>query len=180
MPLFDNSAEKERKQNLKDMEDKRLRFAEKLEGMGFAPERMMICSSEAGNFVALSKWQGKHAVIVGPIFGQEGDFILELQDELRVEKEEVFQKGTGLNGALGFGTKGAKGFNLHISMGDGSVATMEVVAGRTSFLEVKQKKKNPLLSTKRRRGNANIVWDLMPIEPGNLGKLTDTIDSEYL
>jgi len=180
MPLFDTNAEKERKQNLKEMEDKRLRFAEELERMGFDPERMLFCSCEAGNFVALSKWKGKYAVIVSPVFGKEGDFSLELQDELRYEKEDVYQKGTGLNGAFGFGTKGAKGFNLHISLNDGGIATMEVVAGRTSFLEVKQKKKNPLLSTKRRRGNANIVWDLMPIEPGGLSKLTDLIENEYL
>ena len=180
MPLFDTNAEKLRKQNLKNMEDKRLQFAQELDRMGFAPERMLFCSSETGNFVALSKWNGKYAVIISPTFGQEGDFVLELHDELQYEKEDVFQKGTGLNGAFGFGTKGAKGFNLHITLKNGETAAMQVVAGRTSFLEVKQKKKNPLLSTKRRRGDANIVWDLMPIEPGGLTKLTETIENEYL
>lgn len=180
MPLFDTNAEKLRKQNLKNMEDKRLQFAQELDRMGFAPERMLFCSSEAGNFVALSKWNGKYAVIISPTFGQEGDFVLELHDELQYEKEDVFQKGTGLNGAFGFGTKGAKGFNLHITLKNGETVAMQVVAGRTSFLEVKQKKKNPLLSTKRRRGDANIVWDLMPIEPGGLTKLTETIENEYL
>ena len=180
MPLFDTAAEKLRKENLKNMEDKRLRFAEELDRMGFKPERMLLCSSEAGNFVALSKWNGKYAVIVSPVFGQDGDFSLELHDELQYEKEDVYQKGTGLNGAFGFGTKGAKGFNLHITLKSGEVAVLQVVAGRTSFLEIKQAKKNPLLATKRRRGNANIVWDLMPIEPGGLSKLTETIENEYL
>ena len=35
MPLFDTNAEKLRKQNLKNMEDKRLQFAQELDRMGF-------------------------------------------------------------------------------------------------------------------------------------------------
>lgn len=179
MPLFDSNAEKVRKQNLKNMEDKRLHFAEELKAKGFAPERMIFFSNEGGNFVALSRWNGKYAVIVSPVFGQEGDFLLELHDELHYEREDVYQKGTGLNGAFGFGTKGAKGFTLHITMNDGSVADMQVVAGRTSWLEAPLKK-NPLLSVKRRRGDANIVWDLMPIEPMNLIKIEDCLMRSYL
>lgn len=179
MPLFDANAEKVRKQNLKNMEDKRLRFAEELKAKGFAPEKMIFFSNESGNFVALSRWNGRYAVIVSPVFGQEGDFVLEMHDELRFEREEVFQKGTGLNGAFGFGTKGARGFTLHITMEDGTAAEMQVVAGRTSWLEAPLKK-NPLLSVKRRRGDANIVWDLMPIEPAHLSKIEEKLLRDYL
>ena len=179
MPLFDQNAEKQRKENLKKLEDQRVRFAEKLEKMNFAPERMLFCSSEKGSFVALSRVNGKYAVIVAPAFGADDDFILDIQDSLQIEREDVYEKGTGLNGAFGFGTKGAKGFNLHITLTSGEVAKMEIVAGRTSWLEVPLKK-NPLLKTKRRRGDANVIWDLMPIEPGSLVKIENALATYYL
>ena len=178
MPLFDRDAEILRKQNLKNLEDKRVRFAEDLDKMGFKPDRMIFCSSEEGSFVALARWNGKACVIVSPVFGQDGDFVLDLMDQFDYEKEEVFEKGTGLNGAFGFGTKGAKGFNLHITLSDGSVVKMPIVAGRTSWLECPLKK-NPLLATKRRRGDANVIWDLFPIEPGQLKKIEEAIDGYY-
>lgn len=77
------------------------------------------CSSapvRTGCFVALARVDRKYAVIVSPKFGEEGDFVFELLDELDYEREEVFEKGSGLNGAFGFGKKGAKGFNLHLNI----------------------------------------------------------------
>lgn len=179
MPLFDRDAEALRKQNLKILEDKRLRFSAELEKMGFQPERMLFCSSEEGRFVAFSRWNGKIAVVTSPCFGQDGDFAIEFFDQLSYEKEDIFQKGTGLNGAFGFGTKGARGFKLHFTMPDGSQTSFDVVAGRTSWMECKARK-NPLLSTKRRRGDANIIWDLMPIEPGHVSKIENLLATYYL
>lgn len=179
MALFDNNAEKQRKENLKLLEDRRVLFAAKLEKMNFQPERMLFCSCEDGSFTALARHNGKYAIIVGPAFGSDNDFIIEIQDALQVEREDVFEKGTGLNGAFGFGTKGAKGFNLFFTLSDGSVAKLPVVAGRTSWLECPLKK-NPLIKTKRRRGDANIIWDLMPIEPGVLSKIEDILATYYL
>lgn len=178
MPLFDRDAEKRRKDNLKSLEDRRVRFAEALEARGFRPERMFFCSSEDGCFVALARVDRKYAVIVSPKFGEEGDFVFELLDELDYEREEVFEKGSGLNGAFGFGKKGAKGFNLHLNI-DGARVTMPIVAGRTSWLETPLKK-NPLLKTRRRRGDANIVWDLMPIDPSHLEKIEGMLSEYYL
>lgn len=179
MPLFDNNAEKQRKENLKLLEDRRVLFSAKLEKMNFKPERMLFCSCEDGSFTALARHNGKYAIVVGPAFGSDNDFIIEVQDALQVEREDVFEKGTGLNGAFGFGTKGAKGFNLFFTLSDGSVAKMPVVAGRTSWLECPLKK-NPLLKTKRRRGDANIIWDLMPIEPGVLSKIENALATYYM
>ena len=179
MPLFDSGAEKLRNENLKSLEDRRLRFAEELQQKGFKPEKMLFCSTEGGQFVALARHNGKAAVIVSPVFGQEGDFVLECQDALQWEKEDIFEKGTGLNGAFGFGKKGAKGFILHIHLSDGSVADLYVVAGRTSYLETDYKH-NPLLKAKRRRGDANIIWDLAPIEAGQLRKIEERLMSYYL
>lgn len=179
MPLFDSNAEKLRKENLKSLEDRRLRFAEELQQKGFKPEKMLFCSTEGGQFVALARHSGKTAVVVSPVFGQEGDFVIEFHDALQWEKEEVFEKGSGLNGAFGFGKKGAKGFVLHITLSDGSVAPLHVVAGRTSYLETDYKH-NPLLKTKRRRGDANIIWDLAPIEAGHLDKIENSLLNYYL
>ena len=179
MPLFDSSAEKLRKENLKSLEDRRLRFAEDLQQKGFKPEKMLFCSTEGGQFVALARHNGKAAVVVSPVFGEEGEFVLECHDNLKCEKEDVFEKGSGLNGAFGFGKKGAKGFVLHIELSDGSVAHLHVVAGRTSFLETDYKH-NPLLKTKRRRGDANIIWDLAPIDAGHLDKIENSLMNYYL
>lgn len=182
MPLFDQNAEKLRKENLKKMEDCRIRFAEKLEKMHFAPERMLFCSNESGSFSAIARMGEQLAIIVSPAFGEDGDFVLDIQDmkQLQMEREDVFEKGTGLNGAFGFGTKGAKGFRLHIIMSEGTETVLPLVAGRTSYLEVASAKKNPLLKTRRRRGNANIVWDLMPIDPGHMSKIEDLLAKYYL
>ena len=179
MPLFDNNAEKQRKENLRLLEDRRVLFAAKLEKMNFKPERMLFCSCEDGSFTALARHNDKYAVVVGPAFGSDNDFIIDVQDALQVEREDVFEKGTGLNGAFGFGTKGAKGFNLFFTLSDGSVAKMPVVAGRTSWLECPLKK-NPLIKTKRRRGDANLIWDLMPIEPGVLSKIENALATYYM
>ena len=179
MALFDNAAEKQRKENLKLLEDRRVLFAEKLEKMNFKPERMLFCSCENGSFTALARIDSKYAIIVGPAFGSDDDFIIDIQDTLPVEREDVFEKGSGLNGAFGFGTKGAKGFNLYFTLSSGKVALLPVVAGRTSWLETPLKK-NPLIKTKRRRGDANIIWDLMPIEPGVLTKIEDMLATYYM
>lgn len=179
MPMFDSSAEKLRKENLKSLEDRRLRFAEKLAQEGFKPERMLFCSTEGGQFVAIARHQGKCAIVVSPVFGQEGDFTIEYQDAPQWEKEDIFEKGTGLNGAFGFGRKGAKGFILHIQLNDGGMADLYVVAGRTSCLETDYRH-NPLLKTKRRRGDANIIWDLTPIETNRLDKIEDQLLNYYL
>lgn len=179
MPLFDNYAEKQRKDNLKKLEDRRILFAEKLEKMNFRPERMLFCSCDNGSFTALARHNGKYAVVVSPAFGADDDFIIDIQDSLTYDREDVFEKGTGLNGAFGFGVKAAKGFNLHISLSDGSTAKLSIISGRTSWLECPLKK-NPLLKTKRRRGDANVIWDLMPIDHGMLTKIEDALTNYYL
>lgn len=179
MPLFDRDAENLRKENLRKLEDRRLQFAQELEKRDFRPERMFFCSSEDGSFVALARHNGQRAVIVGPAFGTDEDFVLDLQDALRYTREEIFEKGTGLNGAFGFGKKGAKGFCLRFILNDGREVPMNVVAGRTSWLETPYKK-NPLIKTRRRRGDANVLWDLMPIDPGQLDKIEAMLNEYYL
>ena len=179
MPLFNSDAEKQRKEKLKLMEDRRIRFAESLDRQGFRPERMFFCSREDGSFVALARHEGRFAVIEAPRFGDDVDFTIDIQDAPRYEREEVYEKGSGLHGAFGFGTKGANGFNLLVTTSEGALVKVPVVNGRNSWLEAPYKK-NPLLSKKRRRGNANVAWDLVPISPGSLEKIEAMLNEHYL
>ena len=179
MPLFDAEGEKLRKENLKKLEDKRVRFAEELNQKGFKPEKMLFCANETGSFVALARFDGMYAVVTSPAFGQEGEFKLTMMKELNCRQEEVFQKGTGLNGMFGFGRKGAKGVNVIITMPDGSEEVLCCVAGRTSYLETNLRK-NPLLQLKRRRGDANIIWDFMPFEGSAVDKVLKSLENYYL
>ena len=80
----------------------------------------------------------------------------------------MIEPATGLGGALGFGTKGAFGFVCTILTDEGEFA-LPVVAHRGGALVCG--KKNPLLSTKRRRGDANVVWDIPPIERRRLDEI---------
>ena len=177
MALFDSGAERQRKENLKILEDRRLQLAEKLNQQGFRPERMLFFSREDGSFAALTRHEGKFVLIESPKFGEDADFTIDIQDTPSYEREEVFEKGSGLNGAFGFGTKGCKGFNLYILTNEGTRAKIPVIFGRNSWLESNYRK-NPLLSVKRRRGNANVVWDLLPLNNGDLTKI-ETMLSEY-
>ena len=179
MPLFNSDAEKQRKENLKLLEDRRLRFAERLDGQGICPERMLFCSREDGSFAALARHEGKLVLIDSPKFGTDEEFSIDLRDAPKYEYEEVFIQGSGLNGAFGFGEKGAKGFNLTITNHDGLNVLVPVVSGRNSWLEAPGRK-NPLLKRKRRRGDANVMWDFIPIEPGQVKKIKSLLDEYYL
>ena len=81
-----------------------------------------------------------------------------------------------MGGMFGFGKKGQHGVEYHIARADGSEVVMPFVAGRNAWAEYVLPK-NPLLSTRRRRGDANIVWDLKPIDGGQLQKILETAEA---
>ena len=180
MALFNNEEEQARREKLRYLEDRRAAFAERCAKQGFKPDKMFFCSDEHGGFVALARDGRKYVVIVAPVFGDpEGDYRMYVLDEMRFDKETVQIKGTGLNGMFGFGTKPAVGVNLCIELPDGEVK-MELVGGRTTFMAVNRYKDNPLLRTKRRRGDANVVWDFMPIDAMKVEKLDKELDTYSL
>jgi hypothetical protein len=80
---------------------------------------------------------------------------------------------------LGFGKKGEKGTDYVIARADGGEAHLPLVYGRSCWAEF-DLKKNPLLSVRRRRGNANLVWDLHPVDAAELDKITAIADSYLL
>lgn len=178
MGLFSDPNEAVRKENLRILEDKRVAFAARLRQMGFAPERMLFAQTANGGFVAISKFEGKHCLIISPGFGSDEDFVLERYETLTVRREEVHVPSEGLAGAFGFGKKGEIGVEFIITRADGSEVSMPFIAGRNSFMECVLNK-NPLLNPRRRRGNANLVWDMRPIEKKAIPNLI-ALASAYL
>lgn len=180
MALLDNDTEKLRKQRLKTLEDKRLAFAEKLSREGFKPEKMLFCSTEVGSFVALARMDKKYVVVTSPAFNdEEGEFAIHYLDEIHYRKEDQFIKSEGMGGIFGFGKKGAVGYAIVITMPDETEVRMDFMAGRNSYMDV-DLKKNPLLNLKRRRGDANLLWDMLPIERGHLDKIERKLAEYYL
>lgn len=180
MSLFTSEAEKRRRENLKKLEDRRLSFAERLDKQGFRPERMFFCSREDGSFVALARHEDKLAVIESPKFGADEDFTIDLLESPEIERESVIEKGSGLNGAFGFGTKGALGFVLYVSNGEGKRVKIPVISGRNSWREDFTFKKNPLFSLRRRRGDANVAWDFNPVDVSQLKQIEAALNACYL
>lgn len=169
MSLFENPREQERKEKLRQLEDKRMRFAQQMQRDGFAPETMLICSGERGGLFGLCREGGQVCLIVGPDFGGEGEFTLERFDRLPARTEDYFEKSEGMGGFMGLGKKGQQGFRLIVERPDGEVA-IPYVSG-LNCAAVYPMKKNPLLDPRRRRGDANVVWDLPPVDRHRLRAL---------
>lgn len=169
MALFDSAAEQERRENLRKLEDKRLAFARTLEQQSFAPERMLFAQTENGSFVSLSRDGGGYAVVVGPAFGSDEDFRLVRMDALEVRRQDVNVASEGMGGIFGFGKKAQVGVEFVITLPGGEEVKMPFVGGRSSWME-RERRKNPLLSTKRRRGDANLCWDMMPLDKAGVSK----------
>lgn len=163
MGLFDSAEELARKANLKKLEDRRVAFAQKLAQQGFAPEKMLFAQNDNGGFTALCRTGGKYWLIISPGFGSDDDFVLESYDALDWRVEEVLVKSEGMGGIFGFGKKGEMGSEFFIRRHDGSEARMPFVSGRGNWMEATLSK-NPLVKTQRRRGDANLVWDMKPLD----------------
>ena len=160
-----NEAEAARKRNLKELEDKRVRFAEALAQRGFQPEHCLFVQRDGR--LCRRGAPGRRAVFAHRARPRaEEDFTFRAAGRARAYTEDVFIKSEGLGGILGFGKKGGVGFKLVVVPEEGEPLEMELISGLGTYLEIRPEKKvkNALLGVKRRRGNANFVWDFMPIE----------------
>ena len=95
--------------------------------------------------------------------------MLERYDHLPARWEDYFEKSEGMGGFLGLGKRGAVGFRLIVERPDGELAIPYVYG--LNCAAVYPLKKNPLLSVRRRRGDANVVWDLPPVDKRSLRKM---------
>ena len=177
MGLFSDPDELERREKLKKLEDKREAFAQALDRQGFRPETMLFAQMANGGFAAVARYQGKQWLILSPGLGTEEDFVIESAERFPVRREEVLVKSEGMGGMLGFGKKGEHGVEYVVTLPDGREARVPFVFGRNCWGEFTLKK-NPLLSTKRRRKDANVVWELRPIDNTELKRIT-ALANEY-
>ncbi len=178
MGLFDSASEQERKANLKKLEDKRVAFSQELARQGFAPEKMLFSQNQDGGFTALCRFNGKYWLIISPGFGSDGDYIMESYDELVYRVEDVHVKAEGMGGIFGFGKKAEIGVEYLIARHDGTEAKMSFVCGRGNWMEFPLAK-NPLLKTQRRRGDANLVWDMRPIDHTAVQKIVEVAERYF-
>ena len=178
MGLFGGAEEQKRKENLKKLEDKRVAFAQRLAREGFAPERMLFAQNDNGGFTGLARFNGQYWVIVSPGFGSDEDYIMERMDTLNYRVNDILVKAEGMGGIFGFGKKGEMGREYIIFLPDGREAKLSFVSGRNNWLEVALEK-NPLLKTQRRRGDANLVWDMTPLDRTTVDKVLE-IAEEYI
>ena len=157
--LGGNENEKMRKSNLKELEDKRIAFAEAHQDLKMDSALLV---QFGGGLRGVGIGPNGIYLLTGPGPGEEGDFTLERYDHCvaRLRDEKIASEGAA--GILGFGKKGGLGFTLIIEVPE---KTYEItfVSGYNFLLEVTPAKKNPLMDTKRRPGNANIVWDMRSI-----------------
>lgn len=156
--LFGGQEERERRANLKKLEDKRLVFAQRMDREGFRPEKMLFCSFETGNFAAFCRQGDACVAILSPMLGSDDDFIVTKKTDAPVRVEDVDEKGTALGGAFGVGKKAVRGTDVFVELESGTIR-LRLVANSTLLLETEYRK-NPLLSLKRRRSDANVTWDL--------------------
>ena len=177
MGLFDSAEELARKANLKKLEDKRVAFAQALARQGFAPERMLFAQNDNGGFTGLCKFGGKYWLVISPGFGTDEDFVLESYDALDWRSEDIHVKSEGMGGIFGLGKKAEIGTEYFIRRHDGTEARMPFVCGRGNWMEATLAK-NRLPKTQRRRGDANIVWDMTPIDRTTVGRVAE-IAAEY-
>ena len=162
MAIFSGGEERERKAKLKRLEDKRLSFAQAMAAEGFAPEKMLLIQRADGGYAGLCQWQGRRWLILSPALGSEADFTREALEPGAVTRREVSVNPEGMGGIFGFGKRGEQGVEYVIARGEEPVV-LPVVAPRSSLAEFKHGK-NPLLDGRRRRGDANVAWDLRPLE----------------
>lgn len=175
MGIFSDPSERARVENLKKLEDKRLKLAERLDREGFRPESMLFAQTANGGFMAVTRHQNRQWLIISPGFGTEEDFVVESSERFPVRKEEVLVKSEGMGGIMGFGKKGEHGVEYVITLPDGREVRMPFVFGRSNWGEYSLKK-NPLLSVRRRRKDANVVWELSPIDNARLEKILEVAD----
>lgn len=157
--LGGNEKEKARKANLRALEDKRLAFAQAHQDLKL--DRALYVQF-GGGFKGVGVASDAIYLLTGPGPGDQEDFTLERLDGCyaRLRDEKIASEGAA--GILGFGKKGGQGYTLSIEAQD-KLFELTFVSGYNFLMEVMPGVKNPLFDTRRRQGNANLVWDMRSI-----------------
>jgi len=176
MGIFAPSNDAERKDNLKILEDKRVAFAKEFNKTGYKPIYTLYVQYEGG-FRGISKLENGFLVLFGPGPGSDEDFSFQFTPTLRAEFAEKVKRPEGMRGLLGYGKRGAYGYDMTLTLPDESTVVFDIMTGYTLYLKTGYAK-DPLFKETRRRGNANIVWDFAPLDRKPLEKLRETLDKD--
>ncbi|MEA4899818.1 hypothetical protein ACH6CV_08580 [Bacillota bacterium Meth-B3] len=163
MGWFDSPEERQRKDNLRLLEDKRVAFAKRLREMGLKSDRALYCQV-GGGFHGIALCGNQFVYITGPAPGEDADFTASVHSGVSIQTEQVTVPSEGMGGILGFGKRGAQGYRLHLHFPDGTDGELELLSGMNCVYE-HDKGTDLLFDAGRRRGDANFVWNFRPIEP---------------
>ncbi len=170
MGLFSSPEEDARKNNLKKLEDKRLRFLSGIQ----SPGEMLLTITDRGSLRALGTIDGAPFAIIAPELSSEEEYRCVPLADCAYRKEPFFEPSTGLGGAFGFGKKGGVGFTIVLETPQGEWE-FPYVFKKSSCL-ICAPKKNPMLTPKRRKGDANPAWELPPIDRSGLKRIEAWLD----
>ena len=171
MAFFDNASEKLRKQNLKTLEDKRIAFAKRVNGMNLTPD-FMLYSQNGGGFTGMGMSGKKYIYITGPAPAEEADFSIMAYDHVDIQTREILIESEGMGGMFGFGKKGGVGYVITLSFPDGMTGELSVVSNQNCILEA-ARGKDSLFDEKRRHGNSNFVWEFRPLEDKRINAIVE-------
>ena len=169
MALFDTGVEKQRKENLKVLEEKRVAFAERLNKMGFQSDQSLYSQMDGG-FCGVVISKDQFLYITGPGPGDTADFSVKAYPALSMQIEDVLIPSEGMGGILGMGKRGGIGYNVTLIFPDGESGEFGFVSGRNYYFE-HDHGKDPLFDTRKRRGNANFVWEFSAIESSKVNEI---------
>lgn len=157
--LGGNDKERARKASLKELEDKRIAFAEANAELRI--DRALLVQF-GGGFKGVGLGPKGIYLFTGPGPGDQEDFTVARYDRCRARLRDEKIAPEGAAGILGFGKKGGQGYTLSVEVEDMGFE-LTFVSGYNFLMEITPSMKNPLLDPKRRPGNANIVWDMRSI-----------------
>lgn len=171
MGLFDSADEKKRKESLEALENKRLAFVSEMKALGIKSEAALY-GQTGGGFHGVIKSGDQIVYVTGPGPQEENAFAYAVHPGASVRVEEIVIPSDGLGGILGFGKKGGAGYRLALTFPDGTTGDIEIVAGQNCYFE-QNNGVDPLFDEKRRRANANFVWDFKPVDKSLLNPILD-------
>lgn len=171
MGLFNNPKEQQRLLNLQQLEDKRLIFARELKQRGINIDRALLVQT-GGGFKGIGMHKSDVYLLEGPAPGEDADFKIDVITGMPIRFEPFVIPSEGGGGLLGFGKKGGHGYLMCIGNPDGTEQQIHMVSALQCIYE-EQEQELTLLSEKRRKGNANFVWDFTPIQNKQLDKIVE-------
>ncbi|MHB8062621.1 MAG: hypothetical protein ACYDG2_08315 [Ruminiclostridium sp.] len=156
--LFNYAALRLRKQQLKDLEQKRVKFAMDMKAQGVIPDRVLYVQKNGG-FTGIGIDKTTLYVLTGPAPDDEAPFGIQAYKNFNAYMEEIYVEEDGLGGMFGFGKKGGNGWRFIVSLPNDQII-LEIIPNMTNILDVLAID-NRLFFIKEKQ-NYNFVFDMIP------------------